>query len=262
MALVLKQSHKPEPWRHIRARLRYRVLIPFFYFEWLSAWVAFFMSQWVLLELLEYCGTLSILIGVIFYFADSKSRLEQKHYQAWQVINTAQGKGGSGGRIDALEELNADGVPLVGVDLSDAFLQGIKLHKANLLRCRLSSADARGASFKDADLEESNLDYTNLREADLRNAKLGGDNLNNVDLSGADLSGADLSDVTLDNADLSNANLYGVKNWQSIASIKSANLANLRNPPDGFLTWGTAHGATATGVTPSQRASAATTSAP
>ena len=41
---------------------------------------------------------------LIFYFADQGGRLKQKHYQAWQVINTAQGKGGSGGplRIVAL----------------------------------------------------------------------------------------------------------------------------------------------------------------
>ncbi len=39
-------------------------------------------------------------MAVIFYFSESGDRLKQKHYQAWQVINTAQGKGGSGGRIE------------------------------------------------------------------------------------------------------------------------------------------------------------------
>src|ERR1700741_4710735 len=76
----------------------------------------------------------------IFYFSESGNRIKQKHYQAWQVINTAQGKGGSGGRIEALEELNADGVPLVGVDVSSAFLQGLTLERANLLRADFSSA--------------------------------------------------------------------------------------------------------------------------
>ena len=56
-----------------------------------------------------------MLLAVVSYFSESKDRIKQKHYQAWQVINSAQGKGGSGGRIDALEELHADGVPLVGV---------------------------------------------------------------------------------------------------------------------------------------------------
>src|SRR5579871_6672572 len=56
-----------------------------------------------LLDVLEHLGTFSVLIAVIFYFADSGNRRKQKHYQAWQVINTAQGKGGSGGRIEALQ---------------------------------------------------------------------------------------------------------------------------------------------------------------
>src|SRR5437867_1787758 len=32
------------------------------------------------------------------------------NYQAWTVVNSAQGKGGSGGRIDALQDLNGNGV--------------------------------------------------------------------------------------------------------------------------------------------------------
>ena len=90
-----------------------------------------------MLEVLEYVGTLSIVFGVISYFAESGDRVKQKHYQAWQVINTAAGKGGSGGRIDALEELNQDNVPLVGVDVSDSFLQNIDLAQANLVRSNL-----------------------------------------------------------------------------------------------------------------------------
>ena len=89
------------------------------------------LSRWSFLEVLEYLGSFSILIAVIFYFSESGDRLKQKHYQAWQVINTAQGKGGSGGRIEALQELDEDGVPLVGVDVSGAFLQGFACRKRN-----------------------------------------------------------------------------------------------------------------------------------
>lgn len=46
------------------------------------------------------------------------------NYQAWQVVNTAQGKGGSGGRTDALEDLARNGVSLAGVRLDDAWLRG------------------------------------------------------------------------------------------------------------------------------------------
>jgi len=42
-------------------------------------------------------------------------------------------------RIDALQELNRDGVPLVGVDLSMAFLQGIQLKGVNLPRANLTA---------------------------------------------------------------------------------------------------------------------------
>jgi len=59
-----------------------------------------------------------VLIVAIFYVAGSGSRVKMRHYQAWQVINTAQDKGGSGGRIEALQELNADKVSPVGVDVS------------------------------------------------------------------------------------------------------------------------------------------------
>jgi len=88
-----------------------------------------------------------MLIAVLFYFAESGERLKQKHYQAWQVVDTAQGKGGNGGGIDALQELNADGVPLVGVDLSMAVLQGIRLKKVNLSRANLAGADTRNAEM-------------------------------------------------------------------------------------------------------------------
>ena len=95
-------------------------------------WVAYALSNWKFIEVLEYLGSFGVLIAVIFYFAETGDRLKQKHYQAWQVINSAQGKGGNGGRMEALEELNADGVPLVGVDLSPAFLQGVRLRKGIL----------------------------------------------------------------------------------------------------------------------------------
>src|SRR3984957_20259912 len=59
---------------------------------------------------------------------------QAKALQAWQVINTAQGKGGSGGRLEALQELNVDRIPLVGVDVSGAFLQGATLANARFFR--------------------------------------------------------------------------------------------------------------------------------
>ena len=122
--LVRELRARPEPWHEYTASIRSRWLVVFHGPEWLLQWTAYCLSRWAFLEVLEYLGVFSVLVAVIFYFSESGDRIKQKHYQAWQVINTAQGKGGSGGRIEALQELNMDSVPLVGVDASDAFLHG------------------------------------------------------------------------------------------------------------------------------------------
>src|SRR5215469_16486167 len=154
---VLKRRRRPESWQRHRAQAKHASLIPVFGIEWGLRWLAYLLSGWAFLEVIEYFGTLSLLVAAISYFAESKDRVKQKHYQAWQVINSAQGKGGSGGRIDALEELSRDAVPLVGVDVSDAFLQGVDLNGANLLRANFRSADIRDGSFAGSQLEYADL---------------------------------------------------------------------------------------------------------
>src|ERR1700745_2470819 len=99
---VLKRRIRPEPWPHQRAPGNYGWLISFFPLEWGVRSLAYLLSGWAFLEVLEYFGTLSLLVAAVSYFGESQDRVKQKHYQAWQVINSAQGKGGSGGRIDAL----------------------------------------------------------------------------------------------------------------------------------------------------------------
>src|SRR5205085_6989902 len=126
---------------------------PFAALEWFWEWLAYFLSNWTFLHVLDYLRSFGIIVAVAFYFSESGDRLKQKHYQAWQVINTAQGKGGNGGRIEALQELDADHVPLVGVDVSGAFLQGVRLPHAGMKRANLSTVDARDANFQHADFE-------------------------------------------------------------------------------------------------------------
>src|SRR5579872_5994333 len=168
---------RPARWSARKQALRARWLAPLAFLEWLWEWAAFGLSNWAFLEVLEYLGTFSVLVAVIFYFSESGDRVKLRHYQAWQVINTAQGKGGSGGRIEALQELNEDKVPLVGVDVSSAFLQGVHLEHANLLRADLSAADLRGSDFR----------FANLTFADLHSANLRGSDLQNVDFTNANL---------------------------------------------------------------------------
>jgi len=208
-------------------------------------WVAYVLSRWTFLDVLEYLEGFSVLIAVIFYFSESGDRLKQKHYQAWQVINTAQGKGGSGGRIEALQELNRDGVPLVGVDVSGAFLQNAHLEKARLLRSNFSAADVRDANFNFADFSDADLRTGNFRGSHLRGASFQRADLEDADLTGADLTGADLSGATLTNADLSNTSLSNLR-WRDLGSVKNANIYGVKNAPDGFIAWAKQHGAVQT----------------
>jgi hypothetical protein len=239
---ILKRRTQPDPWQRQRAQAKYVWLIPVFALEWGWRWLAYMLSGWAFLEVLEYFGTLSLLVAAISYFAESNDRIKQKHYQAWQVINSAQGKGGSGGRIDALEELHQDGVPLVGVDVSDAFLQGVDLNGASLLRANFRSADIRDGKFVGSHLAYADLTATNLRHADLRKADLQNANLEDADLFGGDLGQADLSGARLGKADLRNTDLSGIK-WQEIAEIKLANVFGVKNAPRGFLEWAAKMGA-------------------
>src|SRR5271154_37303 len=233
---------RPAPWPIRKPGTARKWLTPFIAFEWMWEWAAFYLSNWSFLAVLEYLGTFSVLIAVIFYFSESGDRVKQRHYQAWQVVNTAQGKGGSGGRIEALQELNADRVPLVGVDVSGAFLQGVRLDKAKLLRANFSDADVRDGKFRSAGFSYANFRSTNFRGSHLVQASFDAATLDESDLTGADLAGADLSDATLDDADLSNADLRDV-HWEHIASMKNANIFDVRNAPQGFVEWALKHGA-------------------
>jgi len=82
----------PPAWSDIRAETRYSALVPLHWFNWACENVAYYLSHWSFLEVLEYVGSFSILIAVILYFTESGERRQQKHYQAWQVINTVAGQ--------------------------------------------------------------------------------------------------------------------------------------------------------------------------
>jgi pentapeptide repeat protein len=239
---ILKQRRRPEAWSTIRGRVKYSWMVPFYKIEWVLVWIAYWLSGWAFLEVLEYLGTLSLLLAVISYFSESGDRLKQKHYQAWQVINSAQGRGGSGGRIDALEELHADGVALVGVDVSDAFLQDIDLSGADLLRAVFRGADVRGGKFARARLEFADLTSANFRNANFQRSVLRNAALQDADLNGADLREADLDGANFAKADLRNTDLLKAK-WQKISSVKLANIFGVKNGSPGFEKWAFENGA-------------------
>jgi len=204
-------------------------------------WVAHWLSNWRFLEVLGYLERFGVLVAVIFYFGESGDRAKQKHYQAWQVINSAEGKGGNGGRIEALEELNADGVSLVGVELSSAFLHGVRLKKAALSRARFDAADARAAEMEGADLQDGSLRSANFRHAKLNGIDLRRSMLDDADFNGAELRSADLTGTSLENADLRDADLQGAR-FGDIRSVKGANVLGVRKA-EAFVEWAVAHGA-------------------
>jgi len=240
--LVRELRARPQSWPQYASAMRSRWLVWFHGPEWLLQWTAYFLSRWALLEVLEYLGIFSVLIAVIFYFSETGDRIKQKHYQAWQVINTAQGKGGSGGRIEAMQELDMDGVSLVGVDVSGAFLFGMRLPHAHLSRCNLTDCDLRNGDLSGSDLSWSELRSANFRRAKLHDVVFSNSNLSDADFVGAELWNADLSGARLGNTDLRDADLRGIR-WRHIADIQSANVYGVRHAPDGFMEWALAHGA-------------------
>jgi hypothetical protein len=221
---------------------RYPWLRPFLALEWIWDWLAYLLGNWSFLEVLESLGTFSILLGVILYFAESGDREKQKHYQAWQVINTAQGKGGSGGRKEALQELVADRVDLVGVDVSDAFLMGVRLPRANLARASLRAADLRMALFDQANLEYADLTFANVRNGSFVKANLEYATLADSDLNGCKLTGANCEHADFSRTDMRNCELRNL-NWKGIKEVKLANLFGVKDAPEGFIAWALREGA-------------------
>ena len=222
---------KPISWSERKSKLKNRFLLPLAAFEWANEWAAYWLSRWAFVDVLDYVSKFAILVAVIGFFAGMSERRAEKHYLAWQVVNSAQGKGGSGGRMDALEALGADRVPLTDIDLSNADLLGIILREealggADLRGANLHHADLSGTYLARADLRwnpirnrntvlwNADLHWVTLDEACLQKTVLGCANLQyakarNADFSDAWLGGADLRGADLRGSDLSRANLSG-----------------------------------------------------
>jgi Pentapeptide repeats (8 copies) len=239
--LIYERHEKPQEWREWRGRIPHLWALPFVMLEYGLDWIAYALSNWRFLEVLEYLSRFGVLVAVIFYFAESGDRVKQRHYQAWQVVDFAEGKGGNGGRIEALEELNRDGVSLVGVNLASAFLMGVRLPKARLARSNFDGADARNAELTGAVARDASFRSANFRGAQLEGVSFAGSVLNDVDFTGANMKNADLTNTNLENADLHEADLQGVK-WGPLRSVKGANVSGVKNAPE-FVEWAMRNGA-------------------
>src|ERR1043166_4596754 len=109
---------RPAAWSETKRNIKRRWAVPFAAVEWFWEWSAYRLSNWKFLHVVNYLRSCGIIVAVIFYFSEPGDRLKQKHYQAWQVINTAQGKGGNGGGRDALREQYDDILDAVGAGIS------------------------------------------------------------------------------------------------------------------------------------------------
>jgi len=170
----------------------------------------------------------AVVVGLAFFIPtavalwfDLADRKTQRISQAWDAVTrVAPGNSGKG---PALEYLNHQGIPLVGINLSAESNQGpIYLHAVNL-----SEAVLQSANFSDADLESANLSGANLWKADLSGANLSHANLQKAILRHAELSDTNLWDANLSQtnfwkADLSDANL-----WEANLSGANLRIANL-----------------------------------
>lgn len=150
------------------------------------------LSRKGVVSIIQNGAILTIAIALGQYFLEAPKRVKQSHYQAWQMINSATGQKTSGGRIEALQDLNKDGVSLQGLNASGANLVGIKLQNADLEEANLNKADLAGADLSNAALLSADFSYARLVGADLSNAYLPDADFSNAILGAADLSNADI----------------------------------------------------------------------
>ena len=184
-------------------------------------------------KVLEGADTTSLILALVLFIKEAPDRRKQFHYQAWSTVDAAHEVKVSYARILALQDLNADGVSLRGLDAPGAELVEIQLPNANLSHANLSAADLSNAYLSHADLNKANLHQTklsgvNFSGANLSFAQLIQANLNSANLSSANLICADLSRANLSGANLRNANLSGANLAEAYltgANLKGAKIS-------------------------------------
>lgn len=160
----------------------------------------------------ENAESFAIVAAVILYFKGGPDRKAQKHYEAWRIIEHAAAAKlfTSYARLQAIEDLHKDGVPLRSLEAPGANLSQIRLPHAYLVEASLHKADLR-----EANLHKANLTAAQLQGADLRGANLRGANLRGANLRQANLQDAVLTEANLQDADLRGASLRSAELWKT-----------------------------------------------
>lgn len=175
--------------------------------------------QAIVQVLFEKSDSIAITTAAFIFFLEIPERRKREHSEAWQVINSAQGQGGNGGRIQALEYLSKENVKLDGVTTPFADLTGINLAGSSLVRANFEKAKLDKANFRDA-----NLEYADLRSTSLQRAIFSGAHLHFTDFREANLEGANFQEATLYEADFREAR-FGVTCFRN-ASLTGADFRN------------------------------------
>jgi len=270
----MEESHNPpEKWTARRKRVTAVWSVPFHRVQWLCEWISYGLGKVALIQVLEYVGKLSLLGALLTYIWTIPERRQAvndarkaKHYTAWQALNSAVGKPGDGGRAEALQDLNRDGVSLDGLDLSGGavFVTPLSLTNARMGRAKLDGAYFVGGDFAGAKLRFANMNSITCLQGSFANAVLWGAKLTNADFQGCDFSGADLRATVLVRAQVHRCSFahcdFGGSVWKDAAfsdcNFAFANLAGARvdldprafircnlygvtNAPPSFLKWAT-----------------------
>jgi hypothetical protein len=94
---------------------------------------------------------------MVMFVLEADDRAKERHYRAWELINSARGFPGDGGRRDTLRDLNEDGVDLPAAPLAKACLEEVELQGAHLLGASLSRSFLHRARLSGAFLLKANL---------------------------------------------------------------------------------------------------------
>ncbi|NEP57741.1 MAG: pentapeptide repeat-containing protein [Symploca sp. SIO2G7] len=159
------------------------------------------LEEVALFRILGVLSNLALLVAVVTWFLGRESRLQEKHYQAWAVINTAaaimpgcentelpdasetdcqiiQGSTGEGGRISAIEGLHRDKQVLEGLNVIGAYLREINLSpRCFLVFFNCHSVNLSKANFEGVDLSKGYLQGARLDGANLKRARFFRSNL-------------------------------------------------------------------------------------
>lgn len=155
-------------------------------------------------------GNVTVISGLVsFLLSGARNSRKSSIYQAWMVLDGAQGAETSYARKQALTDLNDEGISLMGLDAEKADLQGICLNGANL--------------------SEATIPEINFQDASLRRTRFILAELNKAKFNSADLRKASFSLAKVSQAEFKNASLQGASFEQSTCRLSDFTLARLEN---------------------------------